>query len=138
MANHIPPNIGLDLVRATESTALNAGRWLGLGKYEQTHLAATNAMHEALQQAEMDGRIVIGEEGRLGEHSPLDSGKSVGTMRGPKVDVAVDPIDGTRSVVRGRPGAISVVGIAPRGSMWAPTPAIYMEKIVVDRFFLFC
>lgn len=126
-------NLGLDLVRATENTALNAGRWLGFGKYEETHRAATEAMFMGLSNIDMDGQVIIGEEGRLGEHSPLDSGRSVGTGKGPKVDVAVDPIDGTRSVVRGRPGAISVVGIAPRGSMWAPSPAVYMEKIVVDR-----
>ena len=131
--NRLAPNLGLDLIRATEETALRAGRWLGLGKYEETHRAATEAMFEALHQINMDGHIVIGEEGRLGEHSPLDSGNSVGTGRGPKVDVAVDPIDGTSSVTQGRPGAISVVGVAPQGSMWAPTPAVYMEKIVVDH-----
>jgi fructose-1,6-bisphosphatase II len=90
-------------------------------------------MVKALNEIDMDGRIVIGEEGRLGEHSPLDSGQSVGTGNGPKVDVIVDPIDGTNSVVLGRPGAISVVAIAPRGSMWSPSPAVYMDKIVVDR-----
>lgn len=127
------PNLGLDLIRATESTALSAGRLLGLGDREKAHRAATEAMAEALNQIEMDGRIVIGEEGRLGERSPLDSRQSVGTGRGPQLDVIVDPIDGTNSVVRGRPGAISVVGVAPRGSMWSPTPAVYMEKIVVDR-----
>jgi len=130
--NRLAPNLGLDLIRATEKTALRAGRWLGLGQYEETHRTATEAMFNGLQHINMDGRIVIGEEGRLGEHSPLDSGKSVGTGRGPKVDVVVDPIDGTRSVTQGRPGAISVVGVAPQGSMWAPTPAVYMDKIVVD------
>ncbi len=130
---YLRANLGFDLVRATEATALNAGRWLGLGKYDETHRAATKAMYKGLHQIDMNGHIVIGEEGRLGEHSPLDSGKSVGTGRGPKVDVAVDPIDGTRSVVRGRPGAISVVGVVPYGSLWDPSPAIYMEKIVVDR-----
>jgi fructose-1,6-bisphosphatase II len=126
-------NIGLDLVRATEATALKAGRWLGLGNRDEAHRAATLAMAEALNQINMKGRIVIGEEGRLGEHSPLDSGMYVGTGEGPELDVVVDPIDGTDSVVRGRPGAISVLGVAPVGSMWAPTPAIYMDKIVVDR-----
>jgi fructose-1,6-bisphosphatase II len=133
MDDHLAPNLGLDLIRATELTALEAGRWLGLGKYEDTHRAATEAMFEALHQIPMAGRIVIGEEGRLGEHSPLDSGNSVGTGSGPKLDVAVDAIDGTSSVVKGRPGAISVVAVAPHGSMWSPTPAVYMEKIVVDR-----
>jgi fructose-1,6-bisphosphatase II len=133
MDEQIPPNIGLDLIRATEATALQAGRWLGLGDREKTHRAAVTAMVRALNEIDMAGRIVIGEEGRLGEHTPLDSGELVGTGRGPKLDVIVDPIDGTNSVVRGRPGAISVVGIAPRGSMWSPTPAVYMDKIVVDR-----
>jgi fructose-1,6-bisphosphatase II len=90
-------------------------------------------MANALNQVDMAGRIVIGEEGRVGGHSLLDTGNSIGTGRGPELDVAVDPIDGTKSVVHGRPGAISVVGIAPRGSMWSPTSAVYMDKIVVDR-----
>ncbi len=131
MKKHLFSNIGFDLIRATEATALNAGRWLGLGKYKETHEAATVAMFQALSQINMNGRIVVGEEGRLG-HSPLDSGNLVGTGDGPELDVAVDPIDGTRSVVKGRSGAISVVGVAPRDSMWAPGPAVYMEKIVVD------
>jgi fructose-1,6-bisphosphatase II len=133
MNNSILANIGLDLVRATEATALKAGRWLGLGNRDEAHRAATQAMAEALGRINMRGRIVVGEEGRLGEHSPLDGGMTIGTGEGPELDVAVDPIDGTASVVRGRPGAISVVGVAPAGSMWAPTPAVYMDKIVVDR-----
>lgn len=126
-------NVGLDLVRVTEATALNAGRWLGLGNREEAHRAATEAMANALNTVDIDGHIVIGEEGRLGKHSPLDTGRKVGTGHGPKVDVIVDPIDGTESVVNGRPGAISVVCVAPPGSMWSPQPAVYMEKIVVDR-----
>ncbi len=126
-------NIGLDLVRVTEATALSAGRWLGLGNREATHRAATAAMAKALNTVDIDGYIVIGEEGRLGEHTPLDTGQRVGTGYGPEVDVVVDPIDGTASVVHGHPGAISVVSVAPRGSMWSPQPAVYMDKIIVDR-----
>ncbi|MBN1220401.1 MAG: class II fructose-bisphosphatase [Anaerolineae bacterium] len=125
-------NIGLDLVRVTEAAALVAGRWLGLGKREETHRAATEAMYEALCQVNIDGYIVIGEEGRLKERTLLETGQRVGTGRGPTVDVVVDPIEGTNSVVHGYPGAISVVCVAPRGSMWSPRPAIYMDKIVVD------
>jgi fructose-1,6-bisphosphatase II len=125
-------NIGLDLVRVTESTALVAGRWLGLGKRDEAHRAATDAMYHALNTINIDGHIIIGEEGRLGEHSPLDTGQSVGTGEGPAVDVVVDPIEGTNSVVHGHPGAISVVSVAPRGSMWSPRSAVYMDKIVVD------
>ncbi|GAB4413852.1 MAG: fructose-bisphosphatase class II family protein [Anaerolineae bacterium] len=126
-------HIGLDLVRVTEATALAAGRWLGLGNRKEAHRAATEAMAQALQMADIAGHIVVGEEGRLGEHTPLDTGQPIGTGHGPEMDVLVDPIDGTESVVRGYPGAISVVCVAPRGSMWSPTSAIYMEKIVVDR-----
>lgn len=131
--DHPSPNIGLDLVRVTEGTALAAGRWIGLGDREETHHAATEAMADILNTLDIDGRIVVGEEGRLGEHSPLDTGQKVGTGRGPAVDVVVDPIDGTNLVVKGHPGAISLVGVAPRGTMWSPTAAVYMEKIVVDR-----
>jgi fructose-1,6-bisphosphatase II len=126
-------NIGLDLVRVTEATALAAGRWIGLGNREQVHHVATEAMAEILNTLDIDGRIVVGEEGRLGEHSPLDTGRQVGTGQGPAVDVVVDPIDGTNLVVKGHSGAISLVGVAPMGSMWSPTAAVYMEKIVVDR-----
>lgn len=133
MKEHPSRNIGLDLVRVTEATALSAGRWLGLGNREEAHRAATEAMAEALNLVNIDGHIVIGEEGRLGKRSPLDTGQRVGTGHGPEVDVIVDPIDGTDSVVHGRPGAISVVGVAPRGSMWSPQRAVYMDKIVVDH-----
>lgn len=126
-------NVGLELVRVTEATALVAGRWLGLGNREEAHRAATEAMANALRLVDINGHIVVGEEGRLGEHSPLDGGQAVGSGHGPEMDVAVDPIDGTESVVRGYPGAISVVAVAPRGAIWAPAPAVYMEKIVVDR-----
>lgn len=131
-----PPsrNIGLDLLRVTEAAAVAAGRWIGLGSRDDAHLAATNAMANALKSVDIDGRIVIGEEGRLGEHSPLDTGNDVGTRDGPAVDVVVDPIDGTKLVVGGLPGAISLVGVSPRDTMWSPPPkAIYMDKIVVDR-----
>jgi fructose-1,6-bisphosphatase II len=133
MLEEIPSrNIGLDLVRVTEASALSAGRWLGLGNREAAHEAATEIMAKALQTVDMDGCIVIGEEGRLG-HSPLDTGKIVGTGNGPAVDVVVDPIDGTELVVIGHMRAISVVSVAPRWSMWSPQPAVYMDKIVVDR-----
>jgi fructose-1,6-bisphosphatase II len=134
MGKQLLDNLGLDLVRATEATALEVGRWLGSGNKRQAHAVACAAMAEALNKIDMRGYIVIGEEGRLGGQSPLDSGQPVGTGVGPEVDVVVDPIDGTSSVVDGRPGAISVVAVAPRGSMWsADANAIYMQKIIVDR-----
>jgi fructose-1,6-bisphosphatase II len=90
-------------------------------------------MYQALNTLDMDGHIVIGEEGKVGRHSPLDSGQKVGTGNGPAMDVVVDPIDGANLLIKGHSGAIAVAGVAPAGSMWAPEPAVYMDKIVVDR-----
>lgn len=133
MTIYPPRNLGLDLVRATEAAALAAGRWIGLGNGREAYHAALQAMAQALNTLDMQGYIVIGEEGRLGEHSPLDTGQRVGNGDGPEMDVVVDPIDGTNFVAQGRPGAISAVGVGPRGSMWSPAPAVYMDKLVVDR-----
>ncbi len=126
-------NVGFDLVRATEAAALAAGRWMGLGRRDEADEAATAAMAQTLQGLEMDGHIVIGEEGKLGRHSPLDSNQRIGTGTGPALDVVLDPIDGGRLLAQGLPGAISVAAIAPRGTIRSLYPAIYMEKIVVDR-----
>lgn len=133
MTEHTPRNLGLDLVRATEAAALQAGRWMGLGKADEADMDTAEAMVEALNTLDMTGRIVIGEEGKLGRHSPLDSGHVVGTGHGPEVDLVVDPIDGRKRLALGFSDAISVVGVAPRDTMWAPRPAVYMEKIVVDQ-----
>ncbi|MCB0002464.1 MAG: class II fructose-bisphosphatase [Anaerolineae bacterium] len=133
MTSHPPRNLGLDLVRATEAAALAAARWMGVGKPDEADQAAAEAMYGALNTLDMQGRIVVGEEGKLGVHSPLDSGRMVGTGNGPEVDVVVDPVDGRRRLAQGHSDAISVVGVAPRDSMWSPSPAVYMEKIVVDR-----
>ena len=132
MNRHPPRNLGLDLVRVTEASALAAGRWMGLGRRNDADQAAASAMFEALNTLDMDGYVVIGEEGKLGTHSPLDSGNRVGTRDGPEMDVVVDPIEGRNLLARGHPDAMAVVGVAPRGSMWSPKPAIYMEKIVVS------
>lgn len=126
-------NLGLDVVRVTEAAALAASRWMGRGKPDEADCDAADAMVAALNTLEMQGRIVIGEEGKLGRHSPLDSGVHVGTGNGPAIDVVVDPIDGRRRLALGYSDAISVVGLAPRDSMWAPAPAVYLEKIVVGR-----
>lgn len=128
-----PRNIGLDLVRVTEATALAAGHWVGSGDFIGAHSHACRAMADALNSLEMNGRVVFGEEDRLGFKSPLRSGQIVGSGDGPEVDVIVDPIDGTSLMVRGLPGAISVVCVTPRDTVWSPVPAQYMEKIIVDR-----
>ncbi|MCA9928181.1 MAG: fructose-bisphosphatase class II family protein [Anaerolineales bacterium] len=126
-------NIGLDLVRVTETVALMVGRWVGSGNYDLTHKAACQAMADALNTLDMQGRVVFGEEDRLGPNSPLCSTEIVGLGDGPEVDVLVDPIDGTNLVIRGLPGAVSLVCVAPRDTVWSPVPAKYMEKIIVDQ-----
>lgn len=125
-------NIGLDLVRVTEAAAIRAGRLIGSGRRDDAYRVAAGAMWTALAEVEIDGTIVIGEEGRLGDKTPLDTGQKVGNGNGPPVDVVVDPIDGTELLIRGHPGALSLVGVAPRGAMYSMAPAVYMEKIVVD------
>ncbi|MEM7111826.1 MAG: class II fructose-bisphosphatase [Chloroflexota bacterium] len=129
-----PQNVGLDLVRVTETTALACGRWIGAGDENAAHMAATHAMEAALNSLNMQGSVVVGEERVVGEEvPPLGTGTKVGTGTGAEVDVLVDPIDGTGSLSEGRRGAISVVAVAPKGAIWSPGPATYMEKIVVDR-----
>ncbi len=124
-------NLGLDFVRATEAAALAAGRFMGMGRPEEADRAATEAMYAVLNALEVNGSVIVGEEQKLGAPSALSTGSAVGSGEGPAVDVVVDPIDGRRLVAQGRPGAISVVAVAPKGSMWRPRPAIYMEKLVV-------
>ncbi len=126
-------NLGLDLVRVTEATAIQAGRWMGLGKRIEADQTAIETMLRTLNEIDMNGRIVIGEESKSGLHSALDSGSAIGNGAGPEMDVVLDPIDGTNLLVHGRSGAISAVAVAPRGTMWSPYPAAYMEKLVVDR-----
>lgn len=126
-------NIGLDLIRVTETAALAAGRWMGSGNYDAAHRIASRAMAEALDTLNMRGRVIVGEEGRVGSGDPLSSGTLLGRGGGPEVDLVVDPIDGTSLLIKGHPGAISVVGMAPAGSILSIAPAQYMEKLVVDR-----
>lgn len=133
METQLHRNLGLDLVRATEAAAIQAGRWMGLDKPDEADRDASQAMARVLHALEIDGTIIVGEEKKVGHPSNLDSGESIGTGRGPAMDVVVDAIDGTMLLARGHPDAISVAGAAPRGSMWRPYPAVYMEKIVVDR-----
>ncbi len=128
--NVLSPNLGLDLVRATEAAALSAGRWAGLGRLDEAERAATKAMSRVLQNIEMDGRLCVGEEARLGEHATFVSGQRLGTGRGPALDVLADAIDGRRLLAGGYPGALSAIAVAPRGAIWLPKATRYMEKIV--------
>ncbi|MFH2053489.1 MAG: class II fructose-bisphosphatase [bacterium] len=128
-----PDHPGLGLVRVTEAAALAAGRWMGLGDRAAADRAAQEAMAQALDLLSMRGRIISGEELRIGEHSPLDSGKDVGRGEGPDMDVEVNAIVGAALAAEGRTGAISAAALAPRGCMWNPGPAVYLNKLVVDR-----
>lgn len=125
-------NLALELVRVTEAAALAAARWMGRGQKEAGDSAAVKAMRLMLTTVDMKGVVVIGE-GAKDEAPMLFDGEVVGNGGGPAVDVAVDPIEGTALLANGRPDAISVVGIAPRGTMWSPGPGFYMNKLVVGR-----
>jgi fructose-1,6-bisphosphatase II len=125
-------NLALELVRVTEAAALAAARWVGRGQKEAGDQAAVEAMRLVLATTEMNGIVIIGEGAK--DHAPmLYNGEAVGNGRGPRVDVAVDPVEGTNLLARGAPDAIAVVGVAPHGTMWAPGDAFYMKKLVVGR-----
>jgi fructose-1,6-bisphosphatase II len=121
-------NLALELVRVTEAAALAAGRWIGRGEKESADQAAVDAMRLMLQTVSMDGVVVIGE-GEKDEAPMLYNGESVGNGRPPAVDVAVDPLEGTRLTSLGQPNAISVVAVAERGTLFFPGAAVYMDKI---------
>jgi fructose-1,6-bisphosphatase II len=123
-------NLALELVRTTEAAALAAGRWMGRGAKESSDHAAVEAMRLVLNTVEMDGIVVIGE-GEKDNAPMLYNGERLGTGRPPLVDIAVDPIDGTRLLALGRANSLSVVAIAERGTMFNPGPCVYMEKIAV-------
>jgi fructose-1,6-bisphosphatase II len=125
-------NLALELVRVTEAAALHAARWMGRGDKEAADQAAVDAMRDALRFVDMDGVVVIGE-GEKDEAPMLYIGERVGTGRPPKVDVAVDPIDGTNLTAKGLPNAITVVALAERGSMYYDPHIMYMQKIAVGR-----
>ncbi len=124
-------NLAMELVRVTEAATLSAGRWMGKGNKELVDQAAVDAMRPALDGVDMDGVVVIGE-GEKDEAPMLYIGERVGNGNAPEVDVAVDPVDGTRLLSLGLPGALAVVATAERGTMYAAPPGVfYMEKIAV-------
>ncbi len=130
MTEHLDRNLGLELVRVTEAAALSAGRWMGKGDKEGADQAAVDAMRFALESVDMDGVVVIGE-GEKDEAPMLYIGEQIGNGQPPRVDVAVDPIDGTTLLSKGLPNALAVVALAERGSMYYPPNIVYMEKIAV-------
>ena len=122
-------NLALDLVRVTEAGAMAAGRWVGRGDKNGADGVAVNAMRSLINTVAMNGVVVIGE-GEKDEAPMLFNGEQVGDGTGPECDVAVDPIDGTTLTAKGMPNAISVMAVAPRGSMYDPSAVFYMDKLV--------
>jgi fructose-1,6-bisphosphatase II len=125
-----PPdrNLALELVRVTEAAALSAARLVGQGDKEAADQAAVDGMHAVLHTVQMDGIVVIGE-GEKDEAPMLHNGEQVGNGQPPEVDIAVDPLEGTRLAADGRPNALAVIALSERGTMFDPGPCVYMEKM---------
>jgi fructose-1,6-bisphosphatase II len=121
-------NMALELVRVTEAAALASARFVGMGDKEAADQAAVDGMHAVLHTIQMDGVVVIGE-GEKDEAPMLHNGEQVGDGSPPKVDIAVDPLEGTRLTARGAPSALAVIALAERGAMFDPGPCVYMEKM---------
>jgi fructose-1,6-bisphosphatase II len=121
-------NLALELVRVTEAAALSCATWIGMGEKESADQAAVDGMHAVLHRIHMDGIVVIGE-GEKDEAPMLHNGERIGDGSPPEVDVAVDPLEGTRLCAEGRPNAIAVIALAERGTMFNPGPFVYMEKL---------
>lgn len=133
VASYLPTrNLALDLVRVTEAAAISAAREQGRGDKELVDQAAVDAMRTVLSRTDLDGIVVIGE-GEKDEAPMLYNGERVGNGNPPLVDVAVDPVDGTRLTSEGRGGALAVIAMAERGSMYAPGELVYMDKIAVGE-----
>jgi fructose-1,6-bisphosphatase II len=125
-------NLAMDLVRVTEAAALAAARWQGRGDKEAADQAAVDAMRLMLDTVSMAGVVVIGE-GEKDDAPMLFNGERIGNGEPPEVDVAVDPIDGTTLTAKGMNGALAVVAVADRGTMFDPGPCVYMEKIAAGE-----
>jgi fructose-1,6-bisphosphatase II len=126
----IERNLAMELVRVTESAALSASRYMGLGDKIQVDQAAVDAMRHTLDGIRMDGVVVIGE-GEKDEAPMLYVGERIGDGSDPKVDIAVDPIDGTTLLSKGMPGAIAAIAMSAQGTMHVPASIFYMDKICV-------
>ncbi|MDP9296168.1 MAG: fructose-bisphosphatase class II, partial [Actinomycetota bacterium] len=118
-------NLALELVRVTEAAALAAGRWVGHGDKEAADGAAVDAMRLMIDTVSMRGTVVIGE-GEKDKAPMLYNGEVVGNGEGPGVDVAVDPVEGTRLTALGQPNALSVIALSGEGTMFFPGAAVYM------------
>ncbi len=133
IASYLPDrNLALELVRVTEAAAISAARKQGRGDKHAVDQAAVDAMRQVLSQTDLDGIVVIGE-GEKDEAPMLYNGERVGNGKPPLVDVAVDPVDGTRLTAEGRGNALAVIAVAERGSMYAPGSLVYMDKLAVGE-----
>ena len=123
-------NLALELVRTTEAAALAAARWMGRGDKNGADGAAVDAMRVVLDTVPMDGVVVIGE-GEKDEAPMLFNGEAIGDGTPMLTDIAVDPVEGTTLTALGQGGAIAVIAVSERGTMFDPGPCVYMEKIAV-------
>jgi fructose-1,6-bisphosphatase II len=121
-------NLALELVRVTEAAALSAARWIGRGDKIAADQAAVDGMNAVLETVSMDGIVVIGE-GEKDEAPMLHNGQHIGDGTPPEVDIAVDPLEGTRLCALGMPSALAVIALAERGTMFDPGPCVYMQKM---------
>jgi fructose-1,6-bisphosphatase II len=123
-------SVALDLLAATEAAAVAAAGWRGRGDGRAADAAAVEALRTCLASVPIDGTVVIGE-GEKDAAPMLYNGERVGRGSGPKLDLAVDPLECTKALACGGPNSLAVLGAAPRGALWSPGPAYYMEKLAV-------
>jgi fructose-1,6-bisphosphatase II len=128
MSVPVDRNLALELVRVTEAAALASAQLVGMGDKEAADQAAVDGMNAVLHTVHMDGIVVIGE-GEKDEAPMLHNGQRVGDGSPPEVDIAVDPLEGTRLAATGRPNALAVIALSERGTMFDPGPCVYMEKM---------
>lgn len=129
--SHLERELALEIVRVTEAAALASAQWMGRGKKNEADDAATTAMRKMFDSVNMDGIVVIGE-GELDEAPMLYIGEKLGTGMGPKVDIAVDPLEGTNIVAKGHNNAMAVIAVADKGTL-LHAPDMYMQKIAVGK-----
>ena len=122
-------NLALEAVRVTEAAALSASRLMGRGDEKAADQAAVDAMRQALNSLAIDGTVVIGE-GERDEAPMLFIGEKVGTGQGPKIDIALDPLEGTTITAKGGANALAVLAMADDGG-FLNAPDVYMDKIAV-------
>ncbi|MGE3335412.1 MAG: class II fructose-bisphosphatase [Rhodospirillaceae bacterium] len=127
--NVLERNLALEAVRVTEAAALSASRLVGRGDEKQADQAAVDAMRRALNSLNIEGTVVIGE-GERDEAPMLYIGEKVGTGKGPKVDIALDPLEGTTITAKGGANALAVIAMAESGN-FLNAPDVYMDKIAV-------